>query len=112
MFPFFSMLQCVSLALDSSMQLLSRQLSIRQDGLIPCLVLLHLAYADIQGTLTRFARLVQVCPDLVNEQNCKRLMKSDGRVVSSEFCLQHKIRFCFVCFLLIFHPENIQTFSE
>ncbi|XP_072042938.1 E3 ubiquitin-protein ligase rnf213-alpha-like [Amphiura filiformis] len=72
-----SELECVSCTLDLSLQLLARQLNMQQDNVISSLVLLHLAYANIQGTLARFARLVEVCPDLVNENNSKRLMKPD-----------------------------------
>ena len=66
-----------------SSQLLARQFSMQQDNVINSIIVLHLAYANIQGKLTRFARLVEVCPDLVDdEKNRRRLMKqSDGKVV-------------------------------
>ena len=73
--------QCICQALQTTSEVLIRE-SAQNPDLIRCLVALHIAYTQIQGRLSHFARLVEVYPELVEAKNTSGLANQDGEMVS------------------------------
>ena len=81
--------QCVYQALNITVQLTRRQLEATQGSnrLVQLLVAVHLSFAQIQGRLSHFARLVNMYPALLGQANAAQLARQEGQMVMNIFLL-------------------------